>query len=311
LQAIDDLGYQPNLLARGLVNRRSQTLGVVVSGLEYYGPTRTLIGIDQEANVQGYALLLDLLHSPMEADVEGVLNLLTARRVDGIVWAVHEIGCNRAWVAEERMSKLPPMVFLTMQPCPGVTVVNTDNYRGATMATQHLLDQGRRCIATVTGPLDWWEARERQRGWRQCLQGAGRPANDDLSYEGDWIARSGEAGFEHLIRHAPEIDAVFAANDHMALGVLRAAHRLGKRVPEDLAVVGYDNMPEAEFFWPALTSVRQRLVEIGRMAIRTLHGIVEAKREGQPVPVAGVQTLSPELVVRESTLGYQARWAQG
>ena len=307
LHAIEEIGYQPNLLARGLVNRRSQTLGVIVFGLEYYGPTRTLIGIDQEANTQGYALLLDLLHNPLEADVDSVLNLLTGRRVDGIVWAVHEIGCNRQWVAEDRLASLPPMVFLTMQPCPGVTVVNTDNLRGAYMATRHLLEQGRRAIGTVTGPLDWWEARERQRGWRQCLLDAGRPADDGLCYEGDWVAGSGEKGFDQLIRSRPEMDAVFAANDHMALGVLRAAHRLGKRVPEDLAVVGYDNMPEAAYFWPALTTVRQRLVEVGRLAIRALHDMVEAKREGHPMPGAGVQTLSPELIVRESSLGRQAQ----
>ena len=285
------------------MNRRSQTLGVVVSGLEYYGPSRTLIGVEQEANAQGYALLLDLLHNPMEADVDSVLNLLTARRVDGIVWAVHEIGCNRAWVAAERLAKLPPMVFLTMEPCEGITVVNTDNFQGAQLATQHLLEQGRRRIGLITGPLTWWEARERQRGWRQSLLDAGCPADDSLSYEGDWTPVSGEEGFARLLQDTPDLDAVFAANDHMALGVLRAAHRLGKRIPEDLAVVGYDNMPEAAYFWPALTSIRQRLSEVGYLAIRTLHDRIEAKLENHAATAMEVHTLNPELIVRESSLG--------
>jgi LacI family transcriptional regulator len=306
MQAIRDLGYQPNLLARGLVNQRSQTVGIVASGLDYYGPSRTLIGIDQEANALGYALLLDLLHSPMEANVDGVLNVLSARRVDGIIWAVHEISNNRAWVAAERLSRLPPIVFLTMKPQIGATVVNSDNHLGASMATQHLLDLGRRHIGLISGPNQWWEARERQRGWRDCLVAAGRVASDDLTYPGDWRAGSGEAGLITLIETHPELDALFVANDEMALGVLRAAHRLGKRIPEDLAVVGYDNMPEVPYFWPALTTVRPRLLDMGKLAIQTLHTIVEARRNGQEMVAPEVQTLSPELVVRESTMGLLA-----
>src|SRR5688572_20734306 len=142
MQAIRDLGYQPNLLARGLVNQRSQTLGIVASGLEYYGPSRTLIGIDQEANALGYSLLLELLHNPLESNVDALLNLLSARRVDGIIWSVHDIGNNRTWVAPERLKQLPPIVFLTMNPQPDVMIMNPDSYQGAQMATQHLLDLG-------------------------------------------------------------------------------------------------------------------------------------------------------------------------
>lgn len=306
MQAIRDLGYQPNLLARGLVNQRSQTVGVVASGLDYYGPSRTLIGIDQEANALGYALLLDLLHSPMEGNVDTVLNVLSGRRVDGIIWAVHEIGNNRAWIASERLNRLPPIVFLTMNPQPNVTVVNTDNYAGGKMATQHLINLGRTTIGLISGPLVWWEARERLRGWRDCLQAAGRDASDSLTYQGDWRAASGEAGLMALLEARPDIDAVFVSNDEMALGVLRAAHRLGKRIPEDLAVVGYDNMPEVPYFWPALTSVRPRLMEVGRLAIQTLHTVIEAKRHNHDISTPEVQTVSPELIVRESTVGLLA-----
>jgi LacI family transcriptional regulator len=109
-----------------------------------------------------------------------------------------------------------------------------------------------------------------------------------------------------LLERRPDIDAIFVANDEMALGVLRAAHRLGKRIPEDLAVVGYDNMPEVPYFWPALTSVRPRLLEVGRIAIQSLHTIVEARRNNQEIVPPGLQTLSPELIVRESTVGVLA-----
>ncbi len=303
LQAIADLGYQPNLLARGLVNQRTQTVGIVAAGLEYYGPSRTLIGIDQEANALGYALLLDLLHSPYESHVDSILNLLSARRVDGIIWAVHEISDNHSWIAPERINRLPPILFLTMQPHPGVAIINTDNCRGAQIATQHLIDLRRGVIGQVSGPTAWWEARERLHGWRHALTCAGRPADESLVVAGDWTAASGEAGLATLLGARPDIDAIFAANDQMALGVLRAAHRMGKRVPEDLAVVGYDNTPDSAYFWPALTTVRQRLLDVGKLAVQTLHTMIEARRFGRELPVPTLQSLSPELIARESTMG--------
>lgn len=302
LQAISDLGYQPNLLARSLVNRRSQAVGVVASGLEYYGPSRTLIGIDREANALGYAVMLDLLHSPMEGDVDVILNLLSARRVDGIIWAVHDIGENHAWIDEDRLIRLPPIVFLTTPPGRGIAVINTDNFQGARLAVKHLLQQGRRTIGLISGPSSWWEARERLRGWRQTLVEAGRPADDSLVYHGDWTAPTGEQGLSQLLATRPDMDAVFIANDQMALGALRAAHRTGKRVPEELAVVGYDNTPESAYFWPALTTVRQRLADAGRLSIQTLHTMVEARRHGRMIQSPIVQTLNPELIVRESSV---------
>ena len=120
LQAIADLRYQPNLLARGLVNQRTQTVGIVAAGLEYYGPSRTLIGIDQEANALGYALLLDLLHSPYESHVDSILNLLSARRVDGIIWAVHEMSDNHSLdCARADQSSTADLVFDHAAPSRG------------------------------------------------------------------------------------------------------------------------------------------------------------------------------------------------
>ncbi|MCC9077689.1 LacI family transcriptional regulator [Litorilinea aerophila] len=301
LRAIEELGYQPNLLARGLVNRRSGTLGVVVSGLEYYGPSRTLVGIEREANQLGYSLILDLLHTPEADNVEHVLGILTSRRVDGIIWAVHEVGENRAWVSEERLHRLPPIIFLTMGFRPGVAVVTADNRRGACLATRHLLDEGRRRIGLITGPLSWWEARERQAGWQATLEEAGLSPDPSLVVEGDWNAPSGEAGLHRLLEQVPDLDAVFVSNDQMALGVLRAAHLLGRRVPEDLAVVGYDNIPQAPYFWPPLTSVRQQLIRLGSVAVRELQKIIERRQAGQEPGEPVQMALEPELIIRESS----------
>lgn len=300
LQAIDELGYQPNLLARSLVNRASNSLGVVTSGLEYYGPTRTLVGVEREANELGYTLLLDLLHDPEEEDVDAVLDELLARRVDGILWAVHEVGDNRAWLTPERLASMPPVVFLTMESQPQATIISTDNRNGAMLAARHLAEQGRKAIGIITGPLNWWEARERLAGWRTALAAAGLDADASLVYEGDWSAACGERALHHLLRVRPDLDAVFACNDLMALGVLRAGRISGRRVPDDLAVVGFDNMPEAAWFLPSLSSVRQHLADLGRLAVQELHRAIEARAQGQ-LPHYAAHLIAPELVVRESS----------
>jgi LacI family transcriptional regulator len=298
--AIDELGYQPNLLARSLVNRASNSLGVVTSGLELYGPSRTLVGIERQANELGYSLLLNLLHDPETADVDTVLDDLLARRVDGIIWAVHEIGHNRAWMAPDRLRTLPPIVFLTMESQQHATLVSTDNRAGAALAVRHLLEQGRRQIAIITGPLQWWEARERLAGWRTCLARAGCNHDDVLVFTGDWTAASGERGFHRLLAQHPSIDAIFACNDQMALGVLRACHFAGRRVPDDLAVAGYDDMPEAAYLVPSLTSVRQHLADVGRTAVQELHQAIASRVQGE-TPAAHIRLIAPELVVRESS----------
>lgn len=302
LAAIDELNYQPNLLARGLVSRQSHTLAVVASGLEYYGPSRTLVGMEEAATRLGYSLLLDLVPLEGGSHIDEVLTLLTGRRVDGIVWAVHEIGNNRAWVTEERLAQLPPVVFLAMEPRPGLDIVGADNRQGATLATSHLIESGRRTIGLITGPLTWWEARERLAAWRATMAVHGLPAPDRQVIEGDWSAVSGERALTRLLAQRPDLDGLVVSNDQMALGVLRAVHALGVRVPQDLAVVGYDNIPEAAYFWPSLTSVRQHLVDVGRLAVERLHTLVVARIDGVQQPPSQVQLTMPELMVRESSL---------
>jgi LacI family transcriptional regulator len=300
LLAIEELGYQPNLLARSLVNRASNSLAVVTSGLEFYGPSRTLVGIERQANELGYSLLLGLLHDPASGDVQPVIDDLMARRVDGIIWAVHEIGRNRAWLSAERLRGLPPIVFLTMESQPQATIISTDNRAGAALAVRHLLEQGKKQIAIITGPLEWWEARERLAGWRACLLRGGLRADEELIYVGDWSAASGVEGFQHLVARRHKIDAIFACNDQMALGVLRACHFAGRRVPQDLAVAGYDNMPEAAFLVPSLTTVRQHLADVGRAAVQELHQAIGERAQGEMRETV-TRLIAPELIVREST----------
>jgi LacI family transcriptional regulator len=294
-EVIKRLGYQPNAIARSLSQRRSDTLGIVISGLEYYGPSHILVGIEQAANQQGLSILLSLIHQPETEGIGSVVNGLLSRQVEGIIWAVPEIGDNRFWFEEVLPQLTIPVIFLSTQPRDKLNVVEIDNRRGGYLATQHLVERGYRKIGLITGPLTWWAARERRRGWQEALTTANIPFSEFQVVAGDWSAESGERGLHELLEKYPDVQAVFACNDQMALGLMRAAHRLGKRIPEDLAVVGFDDTPESAFYTPTLTTIRQDLNQLGQVAVQMFLQIREAEQKGEVI------LLQPQLVVRESS----------
>ncbi|HSB67420.1 MAG TPA: LacI family DNA-binding transcriptional regulator [Anaerolineales bacterium] len=300
--AIDQLGYRPNILARSLIHQRTNTLGVVAWGIDFFGPSRTVVGIEQQAHMLNYSLFLNLVDRPDEGDNEQVLDTLITHRVDGIIWAVPEVGNNRAWLESATVEQLPPIVFLSMRPKPGLAIVAVDNFYGAKQATQHLIEQGRRRIAVITGPLTWWEARERFAGWEAAMHSAHLQTPSTLVFEGEWSAVAGEQGLSALLHQEPGMDAVFACSDQIALGALGTAHRLGKQIPKDLAIVGFDNIPESACFWPPLTTVYQQLLDVGRIAVQTLHTMIELNRQAKTPTEAAVTIVKPELIVRASSL---------
>jgi LacI family transcriptional regulator len=308
-QIIEDLNYQPSAIARSLIRQRSLTLGIVTAGLNLVGPSRTLNGITEQAEGLGYTLLLKELPSFGVNDVQPLLNSLLERRVDGILWAVPEVGGNRAWL-EQQLDGLPvPTIFTTMQARPGVTVVAVDNYAGGRLATEHLLCEGYRHIGHISGPLDWWEARQRKAGWHDALLAAGAPLPDaDLcAEEGAWSSSSGEQAISRLLARYPQMDAVFVGNDQMALGVLQTACRQGIQVPQELAVVGFDGLPESAHYWPPLTTVYQDLRKLGCSAVQELVRVIEASRNGQAAFEPQSLALCPELIIRESSHASGAR----
>ncbi len=302
---ISDTGYSPNLFARGLTQGRSHTLGIVAFGLEYFGPSRVLTGIEQQAASMGYAISLNLIHEPETSDVGRLLSSLFSRQVDGIIWAVPDVGDNRVWSnAPGTDLQVPVLLVGGMGGQSLLGSIGIDNRAIGRLATEHLLRGGARRICIVTGPLRWWEARERQLGWSETLQEHGLPASERQVVSGDWGATSGEDGLYRLLEAEPELDAVFASNDQMALGVLHAAHRLGRRVPEELSVVGVDNIAEASHFWPALTTVDQPLRDAGALAVRELDSAIRragSARRNQEAPAAQRTLLQPQLVIRDSS----------
>jgi LacI family transcriptional regulator len=300
-QVVDALGYRPSNIARSLSRGKSQTLGVVGYGLEYFGPSRILSGIEQEANRLGYTLLLNLIRQPERNDIQEIIDELVARHVNGIIWAAPEIGNNRTWIENAARTAPVPIVFLSTRPRPEQFVVNVDNRSGGRTATEHLLAQGHRQIGLITGPLRWWDAGQRLLGWQDALRAAGLPVDESLIAEGDWSAASGERAFYHLIAAHPDLGAIFACNDQMALGVIRAALASGRRIPDDLAVVGFDDIPEAAFFTPSLTTMRQDVVELGRRSVAAFaHLFHDRPLPGQDG--GNSLLLATQLVVRESSV---------
>lgn len=298
-EIIDRRGYHPSQLARSLLRGRSYTIGVIGYELGLYGPSQTLAGIIKEANQQGYSVLPNVLFGPETGDPSQIIGELLEYHVDGIIWAVPEIGDNRNWVHDLISQKDVPIVFITMQKQPNLTIIAVDNYAGGRLAAQHLIGRGCRHIGLIKGHPDWWEARERIAGWRKAMAQNGLPVDEALVMPGDWSAATGEKQMGQLLQYHPEIDGVFVCNDSMALGALKAARQFGRKIPNDLAVIGFDDIPEAAYFYPPLTTVRQNLDFLGSSAVVELNSLINARLEGQSAQAKSI-LIEPELVIRES-----------
>ena len=291
LAAIHDLGYRPNIAARTLVTGKTNVLGVISFDTTLYGPASMLYGIERAAR-PGYFVAIASLPSFDRASLTSAVERFLGQAVAGIIVIAPQTG------VAETLSELSVGVPLVAVGCgAGVRLpsVKIDNVAGAMLATRHLLGLGHQTVHHIGGPDDWHDARDRIAGWRQELRAAGAPVPE--MPRGDWSARSGyEAGRQLVAR--PEVTAVFCANDPMALGFLRAAAEAGRRVPQDISVVGFDDVPEAAYFSPPLTTVRQDFGVLGRQALSTL-----IDRMSSAIPAGRRVRVAPELIVRASAAG--------
>jgi len=288
-------GFQPSAVARSLVHRRSQTLGVVLAGLRYFGVAQTLNGITDEAQASDYGVLLKEIDTDDTVNIVPVIEFLIAHRVEGIIFAVPQIGTNIATVRAQLPTTSPPIVFLKSEASSTFSTIAIDNAGGARQATAHLLTSGRRRIGHLAGPPRWKEADDRQDGWRAALDDAG--VEPGPVAQGNWSSASGSAALDRLLELDPELDGLFVANDQMALGLLHAAHERGIGIPSDIAIVGFDGLDEGAHFTPSLTTVVQPLRELGELGVREV--IARASEEQGKAMVRSL-TLATELVVRES-----------
>ena len=212
------------------------------------------------------------------------------------------MGENRNWVNQQSLDLKIPIVYLAMEPKKNISTCLVDNYLGGRMAMSHLLEQGYRHIGHISGPLDWWEARQRIASWKDALNEAGLEVRDEYCVEGNWSSASGAQAIEKLFEQYPDMDAIFVANDQMALAVIQAACQKGLRIPEDLGVVGFDNIPESAFFYPPLTTIQQDQYSVGRVAVEETIKMIESGWQGlDPIEPKSIM-LAPTLVVRQSSL---------
>lgn len=289
LDAVEHLGYRPNPHARGLATGRSRVLGVVALDSVLHGPASTLFGIENAAREAGFAVSVASVREPGRARVGEAVDALRGQGVAGIVVIAPHAETGRS--LDELPGDVPVVAVADTDQAP-VPVVAVDQRDGGRRATEHLISLGHDEIWHLSGPCGWFETEAREQAWRDALAAHGGTAPPVL--RGDWSPRSGyEAGLE-LLRH-PTASAVFAANDQMALGLLRALSEGGRSVPGDVRVVGFDDVPEAAYYSPPLTTVRQDFLALGRKTFDQLLRLVE----GEDVPDRAI--VRAELVVREST----------
>lgn len=290
LDAMQQLHYRPNRAARALVTARSRTIGVLsTSAAALYGPVSSINSIQSEGRAAGYFVTVTQLSDLSDAGIAAGIDHLLSQAVEGIiVIAPQDVVLRRVATAGLDVP------YITLQG--GAESVSreltVDQEAGARMATRHLVDLGHRDIVHVAGPLEWFEAQARVDGYLSELVAAGIP--EQRVRHGDWSAASGYAAATEFVGDR-SVTAVFASNDQMALGVYHAAHEHGRRIPDDLSVVGFDDIPEAAHFWPPLTTVLQDFTELGRRSVEHLVAEIEGGEEPGPV------TITPELVVRGST----------
>lgn len=289
--AIARLGYRPNAFARSLVTRRSNRVGLITLGARYYGPAQTITHVETALRADGYSLLFATLSAPTLDNLSTLVAELVAQGVDGLVLITPLVGVPTETV--QQVCDGVPFVLVDAEGAAGVRAAAIDQRRGGRLAAEHLLSLGHTRVAEISGPLGWWDARERHEGVLEVLDERGLTLAGSI--EGTWEAESGYRGVRELLGQNVNFTALVAGNDAMALGALKGLREGGLRVPEDVSVVGFDDLPEAAFFEPPLSSVRGDFPALGQ---RCADLIVELIGGREP---PGSAPLLPTLSVRSST----------
>jgi DNA-binding LacI/PurR family transcriptional regulator len=287
--AIAELGYRPNRAARVLVTGTSQVIGVVSQSSTLYGPAATLSALAETALRHGFTVNVESVRALDHQPISDAIGRHLDQRVAGLVVIAPVESANDA------LDDLPddiPLVSIDGDPKRTTELVTVDQEGGAYAATRHLLDAGHKTVWHVSGPDSWFDSQGRVAGWQRALTEAGAEIPPVMS--ADWFAASGYRAGQILARMA-DVTAVFAANDHLALGILRALHERGRRVPEDISLVGFDDVPEAAYYIPPLTTIRPDFDAIAAASIDLLLAQIRAGHR-----LGDRRILTPALVTRES-----------
>lgn len=289
-ETIARFNFQPNAMARSLAKGQTHTIGVLTQFIEspFYG--EALRGIEDALRDTGYSPLFVSGHWNL-AEEEAKMRLLQGRRVDGVIVLTGRLGDAQLLQYAQR---LPIVVTGRQLSAPRLVSVDVDDFRGAQQATRHLIELGHTRIAFISGPTDHPDAAERLRGYRQAHADAGLALVPELVVPADFMETGGMLAIQQLLESRQNFTAVFAANDQMAYGARLALYRRNLRVPDDISLVGYDDLPNSTYLMPPLTTVRQPVYEIGRLAAQAMLKLIA----GEAAEIAAPPL---ELVIREST----------
>jgi DNA-binding LacI/PurR family transcriptional regulator len=289
LAVIEEVKYRPNSAARALTTRRSNRIGVVVDSAIMFGPNATLRAVEESARDAGYSVSSVTVAEDRSLSARSAVDHLLSQGIDAL--CIIAPRSSSVDLLRARAQGIPTLAVTSARDLSMLTA-SVDQRRGAELAVEHLLGLGHRDILHVGGPTDWLDARGRERGWRAALEAADIEPRPPAV--GDWTADFGFAyARDHL--NANDFTAVFCANDQMALGVLHGLSVKGIRVPEDVSIVGFDDLPEARHFRPALTTLRQDFDTLGKRAVEALFATIVGKSP------ATRTVIEPQLIVRDST----------
>jgi LacI family transcriptional regulator len=289
-QAIAKLGFVPNPVARGLAGGRTLSIGVVSQAIDspFYGAA--LRGIETALDAAGYSPLFMSGH--WHADEEArCIEVLRSRRVDGLIVLTGRLADS---ALRSVARSLPVVVTGRNLKAPNLVSMDFDNREGARQATRHLIDLGHRRIAFIAGDAQHPDAVDRQRGYQLALESAGLRLDPALVVQGNFSEHSGLLAAERLLQARARFSAIFAANDQMAVGAALGLHRHGRRVPDDVSLVGFDDLAGSLYMVPPLSTVHNPIQEIGQLAARAMLSLLAGERPQVEVP-------APRLIAREST----------
>lgn len=298
LKSIEELNYRPNRAARSLVTNRSDTIAVISFGTTFYGPGQMVTNIIQHAKKNGFRVSPSSLQQLGYKDVKAAIDELHELLIDGIIMI--------APIVTDFMSEIRelagdiPFIQIDTKPKPGIASVVIEQAYGSKLVVEHLIGLGHRQIAEISGPLNWYDAIMRHQSWVDTMAQHGLP--HQMSVEGNWSAQSGYEGIQSLLNGGAEFTGLVVANDQMALGAIAALNEQGFQIPEDVSVVGFDDIPESAYFLPALTTVHQDFEALGEQSVEYLVSLIKT-----PKTPIHQRVLYPELIIRNSTASVKQR----
>jgi DNA-binding LacI/PurR family transcriptional regulator len=299
--AINELGYRPSAIARSLVSQRTFSLALLTADFSDYTHARIIEGAEAEAREHGYLIFVSGADHGPYGEPLCCSPVLSQHHAEGLLIVYHGSDQDGYEIFEHIPPDLPIVTVGYAPNHKNIVTIGIANYQGAFQATQHLLNLGHSLIAHITGPMQMYASQERRRGYVAALQEAGSTPEDSLIASGDWSSSGGYQATLKLLDRALRFTALFVQNDRMAMGALQALREHQRRVPEDVAVVGFDNIPSTPYFDPPLTTIHQPSYDLGRTGAGLLIDLISGQSD-----LSAPNRLETELVIRHSCGAYTA-----